>query len=103
MGVLVQKTAGTSGINVNLKREPGDGYWDNVWLKAPFCESYWGGRPAATLMLSIAYGRGVPGNETHWSDDAFEKLLADALATTDHAKRKEYICEMQRMLHDRGG
>ena len=34
--------------------------------------------PAATQMLSVAYGAGAPWNETHWKNDKFEKLLADA-------------------------
>ena len=67
---------------------PADGFWDNVWLKAPFVESYWNGRPAATHMLSVVYGAGAPLNETHWRNDKFEKLLADAKSETDEAKRK---------------
>ncbi|HWA48502.1 MAG TPA: ABC transporter substrate-binding protein [Dongiaceae bacterium] len=103
MSVLFQATAAAAGINVTVKREPADGFWDNVWLKAPFMTSYWGGRPAATQMLAVAYSASAPWNDTHWRVDAFEKLLADAKATTDQAKRKDYIWEMQRMLHEEGG
>jgi peptide/nickel transport system substrate-binding protein len=103
MSVLFQATAAAAGINVTVRREPQDGFWDNVWLKAPFMTSYWGGRPAATQMLAVAYSAAAPWNDTHWKVDAFEKLLADAKATTDEAKRKDYIWEMQRMLHEQGG
>ncbi|HEV8390303.1 MAG TPA: ABC transporter substrate-binding protein, partial [Dongiaceae bacterium] len=103
MSILFQATAAAAGINVTVKREPADGFWDNVWLKAPFMTSYWGGRPAATQMLAVAYSAAAPWNDTHWKVDAFEKLLADAKATTDQAKRKDYIWEMQSMLHEQGG
>jgi peptide/nickel transport system substrate-binding protein len=54
-------------------------------------------------MLALAYGAGSPLNETHWRNDRFEKLLADARSETDDVKRKPYIWEMQAMLHEEGG
>ena len=52
-------------------------------------------------MLAVAFGRSAPWNETHWKNEKFEKLLDDARAETDEAKRKTYIWEMQAMLHER--
>jgi peptide/nickel transport system substrate-binding protein len=103
MGSLMQASAGAAGIPMELKKQPVDGFWDNVWLKDPFVESYWGGRSAATQMLSVAYSAGAPWNETHWKNEKFEKLLADAKSETDEAKRKPYIWEMQKILHEDGG
>ena len=103
MGALFQASAGKAGIKVDSKKEPADGFWDNVWLKGAFVESYWGGRAAATQMLSVCYGANAPWNETHWKNEKFEKLLADARGETDEAKRKTYIWDMQAMLHEDGG
>jgi peptide/nickel transport system substrate-binding protein len=100
---LLQASAAKAGIKVDVKREPADGFFDNVWLKAPFVSSYWGGRPAATQMLSVAFQAGAPWNETHWNDAQFEKLLADARGEFDENKRRAYIWEMQKILHDDGG
>jgi peptide/nickel transport system substrate-binding protein len=33
VGVLFQEHAKAAGIDINVIREPNDGYWDNVWLK----------------------------------------------------------------------
>ena len=44
MATLVQADAAKAGIRMDVKKEPADGFWDNVWLKGPFVESYWGGR-----------------------------------------------------------
>jgi peptide/nickel transport system substrate-binding protein len=103
MATLFQATAAKAGIKIDVKKEPADGFWDNVWLKAPFSTSYWGGRPAATQMLGVAYKSDAPWNDTHWKVPKFDKLLSDARAELDEAKRKEYIWAMQEMLHSDGG
>ena len=41
--VLFQESAKKAGIELEVKREPADGYWTNVWNAKPFCASYWGG------------------------------------------------------------
>ena len=42
---LFQQSCAKAGITLEVKREPNDGYWSEVWNKQPFCTSYWGGRP----------------------------------------------------------
>ena len=44
---LYQQSAAKAGIKIEIKREPGDGYWSEVWNKQPFSPSYWGGRADA--------------------------------------------------------
>jgi peptide/nickel transport system substrate-binding protein len=103
MAQLIQANCGACGLKMDIDKQPADEFWENVWLKGPFVASYWDGRAAATQMLSIGYGANSPLNETHWKSDRFEKLLADAKGEVDEAKRRPYIWEMQRMLHDEGG
>ena len=103
MALLFQANAAKAGIKLAVKKEPADGFWDNVWLKGAFITSYWGGRPAATQMFGVAYKSDAPWNDSHWRVPAFDKLLADARAELDETKRREYIWAMQQMLHDDGG
>ena len=103
MGALLQTSASKAGLKFELRKEQAEGFWDNVWLKSAFVESYWGGRAAATEMLSAVYGANAPLNESHWKNDRFERLLADAKSETDEGRRKAYIWEMQALLHDDGG
>jgi len=103
MAVLFKASAEKAGIAIDIRRESPDGFWSDVWLKAPFVTSYWAGRAAATDMLTAGYLSGAAWNETHWRNPTFDKLLADAKSETDIAKRKNYIWEMQRMLHEDGG
>ncbi|MBN9508618.1 MAG: ABC transporter substrate-binding protein [Alphaproteobacteria bacterium] len=102
MAQLFQESAAKAGIRIDLKKEPADGFWDNVWLKGAFVTSYWAGRAAATQMLAVAYAPDAPWNESHYKSEKFAKLLAEARAETDEAKRKPMIWEMQSLLYHDG-
>jgi peptide/nickel transport system substrate-binding protein len=103
---LFQASASAGGININVIQEPADGYWSNVWLKKPFCASYWSGRATEDWMFSTAYEEGVPWNDSQWgSEDSarFQELLIMARAELDSDKRREQYYEMQQILRDDGG
>ncbi|OKL44254.1 ABC transporter substrate-binding protein [Pseudovibrio exalbescens] len=101
--VLFQETASNAGININVKREPADGYWSNVWLKKPFCMSYWNGRPTEDWMFSLVYANDAKWNESHWQNERFNKLLMQARAELDESRRAEMYREMQILCRDDGG
>ena len=101
--VLMQAAAKKTGIDINVVREPSDGYWSNVWMKKPWCMSYWGGRPTVDWMMTTAYKGGADWNDTFWKNDRFDELLGKARAETDQAKRAAMYAEMQQILHDDGG
>ena len=100
---LFQQTAQSAGITLAIKQQPADGYWSNIWMKAPFCASYWGGRPTADQMLTIAYKSDAPWNDTFWKNPQFDKLLLAARVELDQSKRKEMYGQMQGMISDTGG
>ena len=102
-GQLYQETAKAAGINIEVVREPNDGYWSNVWLVKPWCASYWGGRPTEDWMFSQVYSTGADWNETRFAHEGFMKLLVEARAELDDAKRREMYVEMQRIVRDEGG
>ncbi|MBV9524054.1 MAG: ABC transporter substrate-binding protein [Alphaproteobacteria bacterium] len=100
---IFQSSAGKAGVTLQLDRVPADGYWDNVWLKKPFCASYWDGRPTADQMLTVVYKSDAPWNESFWKRPDFDKLLVEARAELDQAKRKEMYRELETMVHDDSG
>ena len=102
-GVLFSESAASAGINLNVVREPNDGYWSNVWMQKPFVGTYWGGRPTEDWMFATAYAEGVPWNETYWSHDRFNELLVSARSELDESLRREMYFEMQQLLSDEGG
>jgi len=101
--VLCKKSASKAGTDLNVVREPNDGYWDNVWLKKAWCASYWGGRPTCDWMFSVVYAADAAWNETHWKNPHFNELLVAARAETDEKKRAGMYQEMQQLVHDDGG
>ena len=66
-------------------------------------DSYWGGRPTEDWMFSTAYMGGASWNDTFWKNDRFDKLLIEARAETNQAKRREMYYEMQQIVRDKGG
>lgn len=102
-GVLYQQSAAKSGIEINVVREPNDGYWSNVWNKKSFCLAQWGARPVPDMILSLVYASGVAYNEAVFSNERFDKLLVEARAELDQAKRSELYREMQMIIRDEAG
>jgi len=100
---LFQQSAAAAGIPLEIKREPNDGYWSEVWNVQPFCASYWGGRPVQDQMYSTAYLSTADWNDTRWKRPEFDQMLNDAKAELDQAKRKELYSKMGRMLREEGG
>lgn len=101
--VLMKESAAPAGININIIREPNDGYWSNVWMKKPWCMCYWGGRPTCDWMFSQAYAEGANWNDTYWSNGRFNKLLLEGRGELDATRRGEIYGEMQRIVRDEGG
>ncbi len=100
---LFQQTAAQAGIPLEIKREPNDGYWSEVWNKEPFCCSYWGGRPVQDQMYATAYLSTADWNDTRFKVKEFDDLLFAARAELDPAKRKTIYSQMGMMLRDNGG
>ena len=103
--VLYREHAAKAGININVVREPNDGYWSNVWNNdnAGWCMCYWGGRPTEDWMFSTAYAEAADWNDTSWKHPRFNELLVSARSELDENKRREMYHEMQRLVSDEGG
>jgi peptide/nickel transport system substrate-binding protein len=101
--VLYQQQAAKAGITIEVKREPGDGYWDQVWNKQPFCASYWGGRPTQDGMYSTAYYSKADWNDTRFFNEKFDQLLLEARGELDEGKRKQLYHDMAVIVRDEGG
>jgi len=103
LAVLFSENAKQAGIDVEVVREPNDGYWSNVWLKKPFCVSTWSARPTPDVMFTTAYKSGADWNESRFSHERFDKLLTEAKGELDNAKRTELYREMMLIMRDEGG
>lgn len=106
-GQLIKASAAQAGIDIELIREPSDGYWSNVWNKKGWCACYWGGRPTQDWMYSAAYTSDTEWNDTAWKDtesaDRFNEVVVSARSETDQNARKDLYWEAQTLLQDDGG
>ncbi|TIN16057.1 MAG: ABC transporter substrate-binding protein [Mesorhizobium sp.] len=100
---LYQQSCAKAGIAIEVKREPSDGYWSEVWKKQPFMMSYWPGLSTQDQMYSTAYQSAAPWNDTRFFNEKFDKLLIEARGELDQSKRKTLYHEMAIIVRDEGG
>ena len=101
--LLMKESAAKAGIDINVIREPNDGYWSNVWLKKPWCFCYWNGRTTQDAMLTTAYASGAAWNDTFWSNETFDKTLIAARSELNTANRAQMYADLQNLLAEDGG
>jgi peptide/nickel transport system substrate-binding protein len=100
---IYQESAKKAGVDLSVNKVSADGYWDNVWLKVPFCAVYWGRRLSADATLSLTYGEASPWNDSAWKNAEFTKVITDARVELDDAKRKEFYFRAQELIAEDGG
>ena len=100
---LFQQSANAAGIPLEVKREPADGYWSEIWNKQPFCASFWGGRPVQDQMWSTGYLSTADWNDTRFKNPEFDALLLEARAELDQEKRKALYGKMAQIVWEEGG
>ena len=100
---LYQQSCAKAGITIEIKREPGDGYWSEVWNKQPFSLSYWGGRATQSQMYATALAYTADWNDTRFKRPEFDAMLRAAAGELDQDKRKGIYRDMGTMVRDEGG
>ncbi|MET3663290.1 ABC transporter substrate-binding protein [Aquamicrobium ahrensii] len=100
---LFREAAASAGITINVKREPNDGYWSDVWMKKPFSAVFWRGRPTEDWMFSTVYIGKSPWNDTFWENESFARVVNEARTELDEGRRRSLYAEAQALVRDEGG
>jgi peptide/nickel transport system substrate-binding protein len=103
MALVMQQTAKSVGIDLDVKRMPADGYWSNHWLNSAVGFGNINPRPSADILLTQFFKSDAQWNESRWKNPKFDQLLVAARAETDLAKRKQMYADMQVMIHNESG
>lgn len=103
IAVVLQHAARRIGMDLDVKRMPGDGYWSNHWLQSPMGFGNTNPRPSADTLLTQFFKSDSPWNEARWKRPRFDQLLLAARAELDVDKRKSLYADMQTMIHEDGG
>ena len=96
---IFKNQAAPAGITVNISQMPGSQYWE-IWDKAPWGYTGWGHRPLGTMVLGLAYRKGVPWNECAYDNPAFDAALDDAEGTLDVNERRKKMAVCEQILQD---
>jgi peptide/nickel transport system substrate-binding protein len=100
---LFKEHAAHAGIDIEVRREPADGYWGNIWAKTPFHATLWGARPTVDLIMTLAYSGSSPANDTGFRDAEFDEVLQMARGASSPEARAQAIVKAQSILNERGG
>ena len=103
IAVLLQQSAKSVGLNLNVNRLPSDGYWSNHWMKHPLSFGNINPRPNADVIFSQFFQSSAPWNESGWKNDQFDQLLLLARGETDDAKRAKMYGDMQTLVSENCG
>ena len=103
MAMIIQASGAEIGMKLDVQRVPSDGYWDNYWLKAPIHFGNINPRPTPDILFSLLYTSEAPWNESHYKSEKFDKMMLEARASLDQAKRAQIYNEMQAMIAEEAG
>ena len=102
LAVAYQEQAAAAGIRVNVIQAPTDGYWSEVWMKKDVVATRWNERPADQALHEI-YLSTAKWNESYYSDEEFDAMLAEARRELDFDKRRAiYVAAQEHLLETSG-
>lgn len=97
----LKEMAAPAGIKINVNVMPDTPFWDQ-WGEWPFSISGWSGRPLATDNMGLGLRCGAAWNEFHYCNEEFDRLLDEVEAAVDVEKRRQLLCQVQRMMQEDG-
>lgn len=103
IATLVQESAMSAGLVLQVDRVPADGYWSNCWMKHPLTFGNINPRPTVDMLFSSFFQSDSPWNESGWRDARFDALLLSARSERNDSRRKQMYWEMQKLVHEKCG
>ncbi len=103
LALHLAESAKKVGFNIQVQREPADGYWSSVWMKRPFHMSNWMPRPTADLRFSLVHLSDAKWNESHNGTPELDALIIKARGMIDGPERGQVYCDIQEIVHNTGG
>jgi peptide/nickel transport system substrate-binding protein len=103
MAVMMQEAGRRAGVNIDIQRQPPDGYWAHSWMKVPVGFGNINLRPTADIIFTQFFASSASWNESGWHNPRFDRLLLEARGSTDESLRHRIYSEMQGMIHRESG
>jgi len=100
VAIALKQMALPAGFDIEVETMPHDTYLANVWMKGQFYMGYWGMQATEDATFNLLLTSNASYEDTAWKNKDFDKLIADARATVDPAKRKELYAKAQQLQLD---
>jgi len=92
-----------AGINIEVKVEPSDGYWKQVWRKVPFHYSNWSGRPTVYSGLYNYFHSSGKWNTAKYANSFLDSCLDEGVGETNEKRAMQLYTAAQAIISDEGG
>lgn len=102
IGQMMQREASLAGLNINLRREPADSYFNTICGKRPFYANGLNPRPSYSMLLGLTWKSNVPWNYSRYNSADLDTLIDRSGATLDEAERTEIFHDIQKIIYDVG-
>jgi peptide/nickel transport system substrate-binding protein len=99
LAVALREMAKPAGFDIKVETMPHATYLDQVWKKGSFYVGFYNMQATADAIFSLLYTSNAAWNETRWNNAAFDKLVFEARATVDEAKRRALYADAQKLMN----
>ena len=100
LAVALREMAKPAGFTINVQTMPHATYLDQVWKKGSFYVGFYNMQATADAIFALLYTSNAAWNETRWNNAGFDKVVNEARATVDDAKRRTLYAEAQKLMHE---
>ncbi|WP_353173056.1 ABC transporter substrate-binding protein [Paracandidimonas soli] len=97
---LMQREASRIGLNIEIRRNPTDGYWSNVAGKRPATANTVVPRPTYGMNLNLSWKTTAAWNRSRLQHPKIDSLIDQGAAEIDKDKRAEIYGEVQRIIYE---
>src|ERR671916_2425951 len=98
MAAVVQEMLRPAGIEIEINAVPSATYFNTDWLETPLNITNWGGRATPSQYLATAYVTDAVWNASHWSNLAFDELVAQLDSELDFETRKGIALQIEEIM-----
>ncbi len=93
--------AKAAGIDMTIRKVDEAAFWDQYYTVYPLVNEYWSTRNYLN-QANLCIGAHAQWDVTHWRDDKWEQLVAEAWQTVDETRRNEIISEVMTIDYEKG-
>ncbi len=101
--ITIKDQCAPAGIDIDVKIEPSDAFWKQVWRKVPFCVSNWHGRPNMYSSTFPYFHSNGKWNTGHINNPTLDSCIDEAVGETDTNRAMRLYVAAESIVSELGG